>query len=91
MTPRHIKQFIWAVSGDVGTCHTGARRRMKKGRKRIKNATEINGYGIEKPQKITSLSKSKYVKKVNIKVCRFMGLLNAMIRSREGRGLYVFV
>jgi hypothetical protein len=63
MTPRPIKQFIWVVSGDAGTCHTGGRRRMKKGRKRIKIAIEINGYGIEKPQKITSISKVTVLRK----------------------------
>jgi hypothetical protein len=81
MTPRPIKQFIWVVSGDARTCYAGGRRRIKKGRKRIKTALEINEYGIEKPQKITSLS--KYIKKVNIKLSGCMNLLNAMIRSRE--------
>jgi hypothetical protein len=25
MTPRPIKQFIWVVSGDVRTCHSGGK------------------------------------------------------------------
>jgi hypothetical protein len=36
---------------------------MKKGKKRIKTTIEINGYGIEKPQKITSLSKVTILRK----------------------------
>jgi hypothetical protein len=68
MTPRPIKQFIWVVSGDVRTCHTRRggeeRRRMKKRRKRIKTAIEINGQGIQKPQKITSLSKVTILRKL---------------------------
>jgi hypothetical protein len=46
MTPRPIKQFIWVVSRDAGTCYIGGSRRMKKGKKRIKTEIEINGYGI---------------------------------------------
>jgi hypothetical protein len=42
MTPRPIKQFIRAVSGDVGTFR-------KRGEERMKTAIEMNGYETVKP------------------------------------------
>jgi hypothetical protein len=57
MTPRPIKQFIWAVSGDVVTFRKKGRRK-NEGSERMKTAIEINGY--EKAQKVSSLNKLYY-------------------------------
>ena len=75
MTPRPIKQFIWAVPGDVGTFRKGGRGKNEGGSERMKGermkiAIEINGHEKEKPQKVSSLNKLYYESQYGItRIC----------------------